>query len=173
MAQGRRVIALWPAGRVACFTGHRPDKLGGYDPQHPVRARVRRAAGVAIDRAVAAGFAVFISGMALGFDQDAAEAVLARGLCLVAAVPFPGQERRWPAAAQAHYRALLARAHEVVEVSPGPYRPALMQLRNQWMADHAELVIAVWNGEENGGTANMIRYCRKISLPIWRINPKP
>ena len=163
--------AGWPAGRVACFTGHRPAKLGGYDPRRPTRQRVRRALGVAIDQAAERGFRVFISGMALGVDTDAAELVLERGLTLIAAVPFPGQEGRWPPDARAEYRRLLARAHEVVTVSPGPYSARLMQVRNVWMADRAELVIAVWNGEEDGGTANMVRYCRGKGLPVWRINP--
>ena len=42
--------AGWPAGRVACFTGHRPAKLGGYDPRRPTRQRVRRALAMGIDR---------------------------------------------------------------------------------------------------------------------------
>ena len=36
-----------------------------------------------------------------------------------------------------------------------------MQKRNMYMVDRADLVLAIWNGEEKGGTWNTIRYARK------------
>jgi hypothetical protein len=38
------------------------------------------------------------------------------------------------------------------------------------MADNAGLILAVWNGTP-GGTGEMVNYCKKQGLPIWRINP--
>jgi hypothetical protein len=38
------------------------------------------------------------------------------------------------------------------------------------MVDHAELLIAVWDGT-SGGTANCVKYARKDGVEIWRINP--
>lgn len=77
---------------TAAFTGHRR-----YDGEcdDALRAVVRELYG--------RGFRVFWSGMALGFDLAAAEAVLALrgelpGLWLCCAVPFPGQADRFPEA---------------------------------------------------------------------------
>ena len=42
-------------------------------------------------------------------------------------------------------------------VSNGPYTSAAMQVRNEWMADHCDVLLALWNGTP-GGTANCLRY---------------
>jgi hypothetical protein len=34
------------------------------------------------------------------------------------------------------------------------------------MVDHANLVLAVWNGQKKGGTWNTICYAQKIGKPI-------
>jgi uncharacterized phage-like protein YoqJ len=45
-----------------------------------------------------------------------------------------------------------------------------MQKRNEWMVDHADAVIAVWDGSPSG-TANCIGYARKKRRPILVIDP--
>ena len=91
---------------TAAFTGHRR-----YDGEcdDALRAVVRELYG--------RGFRVFWSGMALGFDLAAAEAVLALrgelpGLRLCCAVPFPGQADRFPEADRLRYMRILDRADE-------------------------------------------------------------
>ena len=88
---------------TAAFTGHRR-----YDGEcdDALRAVVRELYGW--------GFRVFWSGMALGFDLAAAEAVLALrgelpGLRLCCAVPFPGQADRFPEADRLRYMRILDR----------------------------------------------------------------
>ena len=41
-----------------------------------------------------------------------------------------------------------------------------MQLRNQYMVDNSDLVLAIWNGKESGGTWNTIKYARKQGKKI-------
>jgi uncharacterized phage-like protein YoqJ len=158
--------------KIACFTGHRPQKIGGYVKTNPMRVRVRKALEVAIDRAVAAGYTKFISGMALGVDQDAAEICIEKGLYLIAAVPCKGVELRWPESSQRDFRAILAGASEVDYGAEFYAGPKTMQDRNEWMAVRSSLVIAVWDGSK-GGTYNMLEYCKsRTPRPaIWRINP--
>ena len=50
------------------------------------------------------------------------------------------------------------------------YKPYLMQKRNEYMVDHADEVIAVWNGN-SGGTKNCVEYAIKQQKLIHRINP--
>lgn len=146
---------------IFAATGHRPDKLGGYGPE--VSARLTRFAEAYLDLFFRPSSV--ITGMALGWDTAWAQAAARLRIPFIAAVPFEGQECRWPLGSQQLYRALLEKAKEVVVVSPGGYDPAKMQIRNQWMVDHADLVVALWNGS-SGGTANCVRYAESQGKPI-------
>lgn len=109
-----------------------------------------------------------LSGMALGVDQWAVEAALSIGLPFIAAVPFEGQEKTWPAPVQASYDAMLAKAEKVIVVSPGPYANWKFQVRNEWLVDNCNLLMAVWTGEP-GGTANCVKYAERKKKPIERL----
>lgn len=83
---------------TVAFTGHRPSKLGGFHP-NLFSDRVRHILSLTIRRILTRRpNARFISGMALGVNQIAAEEVLAAGGYLIAAIPFRGQEKAWPEA---------------------------------------------------------------------------
>ena len=146
---------------IIAGTGHRPNKLGGYSDvafdalceiihdwldENP---RVEK----------------IISGMALGWDMALADTAVVRGIPLVAAVPFVGQERMWPDKSKRIYQELLSGASEVVVVSEGEYAPWKMQIRNKWMVDNCDTVLATWNGTD-GGTANCVRYAQAANKPI-------
>ncbi len=69
--------ALWEgngAWRVA-FTGHRPEKLGGYADDNPVRLRIKAALTTALEvlQLERGGELAAITGMALGVDPWAAK----------------------------------------------------------------------------------------------------
>jgi uncharacterized phage-like protein YoqJ len=144
------------------FTGHRPDKLGGYRRTNFVKASlvVRLKERLQQIRAEHSDL-VCISGMALGFDQWAAQACVDLGIPFEAAIPFVGQESRWPADAQADYNVLLAKAARAHVVCGGLYAPEKMQRRNEWMVLHCKHLIAAWNGS-SGGTANCVGYAKSI-----------
>lgn len=149
-------------------TGHRPDKIGGYDFYNPVRTWVREQ----LKRKLLDLRPQYaISGMALGVDQDFAYVCLEIGVPFLAAIPFVGQESRWPEASQQFYRDLMARAYHVVVVSPGGYAAWKMQTRNEYMVNLCRVLIAVWDGTP-GGTGNCVRYAERVGRPIERINPQ-
>lgn len=102
-----------------------------------------------------------ISGMALGWDTAWAVAAIRLGVPLIAAVPFDGQESRWPAESQRRFRSILEHAREVHVVSAGGYSPAAMHARNRWMVDRCDLLCALWNGS-SGGTAGCVAYARSV-----------
>ncbi len=152
---------------IVAFTGHRPQKLGGYGPstmQTMVRVAVRTLL-------VEKGATAAISGMALGVDQWAAEVCVELGIPFTAAVPFVGQESQWPEESQRHYQLLLQRAYNVVVVSPGPYHPWKLQRRNEWMVDNCDVLLAFWDGSP-GGTANCVRYAEEVRRTRWLVDPR-
>ena len=100
-------------------TGHRPDKLGGYDKANPIKVAVREEMGRCLQSAYDKyGPIGLITGGALGVDQMAAligEFMNERGLIecrYIVAVPMLGQENRWPEHSQDNYRRILRAAHE-------------------------------------------------------------
>lgn len=165
---------------TACVTGHRPQHFGpaAFRRSAPVRERIRNVLRAAVGEAIERGYTTFISGMALGVDQDFAQVVLewrslVRGVGLVAAVPCIGQEKPWYPADQHYYHSLLDKADEVVIVTDALYKPWVMQVRNEWMVDRSNLIIAVWDGSHSG-TGRCVQYAL-TSLPqreIYRIEPR-
>jgi uncharacterized phage-like protein YoqJ len=137
---------------VIGVTGHRPSLLGGYRPE--AFARLTSFARHVLQREKPDAV---ISGMALGWDQAVATAAIELGIKLVAAVPFAGQEKKWPPDAQAAYRRLLSGASLVEVVSPGGYSARKMHGRNEWIVDRCTRLIALWSGAP-GGTAACVKY---------------
>lgn len=148
-------------------TGHRPDKIGGYDFLSTQRRWIRHQLR---DKLIENRPTACISGMALGTDQDFAWTAMFLGIPVLAVIPFVGQESRWNASAQAFYRSLLERCYHIQVVCPGEYAAWKMQKRNEWMVDHCELLLAVWDGS-SGGTENCLEYAHKIGRRVIRINP--
>lgn len=138
---------------VIAATGHRPSKLGcGYG--NNMHDKLTQLAYEYLMRMQPEGV---ISGMALGWDQGFAEAALLLSIPVHAAVPFKGQESRWPTKSRAQWQRLINRCASVTIVCPGGYRPEKMQVRNEWMVDRAHRMCALWDGSA-GGTGNCIRY---------------
>lgn len=169
-----QVVGVDLLGASIAVTGHRPPGINGrqgdYRESTPAYQWTRRVLEALANFAVEGGALECITGMALGADTLWAEAVLDEDWRLVAAVPFRGQEKRWPAHAQERYHRILRRA-EVHVLSEGPYHPGLMDARNEWMVQRADVVVAVWNGEERGGTWNCIQTARLADKPVIVLDP--
>ena len=157
-------------GKSCCFTGHRPQKLPwGYNELDP-RCLAFKAKLAAVIKAVyESGIKHFICGMALGCDMYCAEAVIELrksfdDITLEAAVPFTGQAEHWGAAQRQRYEALLARC-DTVTVLQEHYSPGCMMKRNRYMVDHADLIIACYDGKA-GGTLNTLRYAIERDIQI-------
>lgn len=103
-------------------TGHRPDKLGGYN-ERTQRDLISLAR---IELARLEPHHV-ITGMALGWDQAIAQAAIDLDIPFTAAVPFQGQEDRWPHDSQREYRRLIAEAYRLAYVCRLGYAPWKMQ----------------------------------------------
>jgi uncharacterized phage-like protein YoqJ len=101
-----------------------------------------------------------LTGMAIGFDQLVALACIEENIPWTAVIPCMGQTRMWPPEAKRRYRNLMKRADEIHIVTPGAFGIWKLHERNRWLVDHADLIVAYWNGLETGGTYRAIEYAQ-------------
>ncbi len=154
-------------------TGHRPNKLWGYDLNNEHYQRMKDLfKRELINRSATDVY----TGMALGVDTVFALAVLElkaqdHVINLHCAIPCQNHSGKWFAESKKQYNAILAKADEVVIVTDQPYSPYLMQVRNQYMVDRSDEILAVWNGTA-GGTANCVHYAQRIGKPATIIDPQ-
>jgi uncharacterized phage-like protein YoqJ len=146
---------------ILAVTGHRPDKLGGYDEDTH-----ERLSEFAAERLVELNPSMVITGMALGWDTAVATACVDLRLPFLAAVPFIGQESKWSGAAKVRYYDLCNRATDVEIVCEGPYMPWKMMRRNKWMVDRCDLLLALHNGDTFGGTFECVMYARRREIQV-------
>ena len=145
---------------VIAGTGHRPNKLGGYgDDVYRQLVTLARSALIEYKPTLV------ISGGALGWDTALASAAHMEKIPFNIAVPFHGQDKMWPPASKARYAKMISLANEVIVVSEGDFSARKMQIRNEWMVNHCDTLLALWDGS-NGGTANCIKYAQSIGHPI-------
>lgn len=152
------------------FTGHRPNKLGGYNNNTNQCVHVLKGIQREIPKLQKIEPVTIISGMALGVDTWAAEYAIFNNIPFLAYVPFVGQELAWPIASQKAYRRILSKADTIKIVCSGSYAPWKMQERNKAMVNDCDVLIAVWDGT-TGGTGNCVQYALSIKKRIIRIHP--
>jgi uncharacterized phage-like protein YoqJ len=145
-------------------TGHRPEGFGGYKRCSQLTRYLS---------SILPGYSPtkIISGMALGFDQSFAHAAVENGIPFIAAVPFLGQADIWPKEAQEEYEHLLSLAEDVVIVCEGGFAPHKYIKRDHWMSDHANAMLALWDGRKKGGTYQCLSYSKQIKLPVYNVWP--
>ena len=161
---------------TCAFTGHRPSNFHfGYDEEHQDALKLKVTMAMQIAALIDNGVTTFLTGMALGVDMWGAEIVLALkpqkpSLRLIAALPCETQAERWSAEQRERYFNILAACDETVYISRH-YTSNCMFLRNRWLVDHANFVLAVYNGQEKGGTAYTLRYAYSQQRAVIVIDP--
>lgn len=160
---------------IICGTGHRPPKLGGYT-KDVFNRLVKLAEEYIIEQKEpleldqSDGHFGIISGMALGWDMALAQACINLHVKWTAAIPFRGQQSKWPQDSQDAYLKVLSNASLITHVSKPPYAPWKMHKRNEWMVDHSDKIVALYNGDPLGGTAACLHYAEskgKIVDNLW------
>ena len=144
------------------FTGHRPVSLPGKYSEHTERALMSTADSILARYKPEK----VVSGMALGWDTAVAQSAINRGISLIAAVPFESQSSKWPRTSQDRYQKLLDRANQIEIISSGNYSLQAMQLRNQWIVDRCDLLMALWH-QDKSGTKNCVDYALAINKPTF------
>lgn len=193
---------------IFSVTGHRPNKLYGYDLNEPRYITMKENFKKLL---IENNCTKAVTGMALGVDTIFALAVLelkAEGykIELHCALPCNRQCSKWSKKDVDLYYDILSKAdviygmienkekyielilekedNEYVLLEKAKasipitkemkylqvYKSYLMQVRNEYMVNLAEKVIAVWDGT-SGGTANCVSYAEKKKKEIIRITP--
>ncbi len=143
---------------TCCVTGHRdiPE-----NKTEAVRDFLRRE----ILFAIGDGYTHFISGFAAGTDLIFAELVAEMKetypITLEAAVPY--RSRMYTS--NKTFRRLINLC-DVIKVHSEEYSKTCYMVRNRYMVDSSNRVIAVYDGREAGGTAATVNYARKFGKEI-------
>lgn len=119
-----------------------------------------------------------ITGMALGVDQvfwlaasELRQEHPEYNIKIEAAIPFKGQESKWPRLSQQDYKRMVDHSDIRTIVSDGGYSSAKMETRNRYMVDKSNLIIAICN-KNTGGTANCIKYAKSKWKTVFVVNPE-
>ena len=152
-----------------CFTGHRPGKMELGEKE------IKTLLEKAIDDAITDGYVTFITGMAMGTDIWAAEVVLERKktnkeLHLICALPHPNFESRRSMTEKMRFNKIIKKADLVKEINKH-YFTGCYQVRNEWMVDRTNLVIAVFNGQKSG-TKNTVDYAKRKGIHVNNVFDK-
>ncbi len=148
---------------IVSATGHRPPTLNiGYDNKSR-----RLLTNFAKERLVSVSPTQVVCGGAQGWDQAIGFAALELSIPYIVAIPFDGQESKWPEEAQKTYKLLLAKSFHVEIVSPGGYSNSKFFKRDIWMVDNSEILLALYNKDfENSGTGITVRYAQSKNINI-------
>lgn len=122
-----------------------------------------------IEKAVADGYSVFLSGFAKGADLLFAELVMKQKeqnphLFLVAAIPY----NRRLKSSDPLFRKCLSGCN-AIKVLQKEYGSECYRNRNRYMVNLSSRVIAVYDGREKGGTLFTMRYAHTMGREIREI----
>lgn len=149
--------------KTCTFTGHRPQHLpfGMNEDDERCTDLKETLKEQIINLIEAEDVTHFITGMALGVDLYAAEIVLDLKACypnitLESAIPCETQAVKWSMAQRERYYDIAAQCDKETMLQ-SHYSPDCMDKRNRYMVDHADFIIAVWDGRPSG-TGKTVTY---------------
>ncbi len=114
-----------------------------------------------------------LTSLAEGADQVFADAVLRCGGSLRAIIPLPDYEHYFRGAAAAAFHRLKA-ASKLENLKPAGSDQASFYNAGKYIADAADILMAVWDGKSSkgfGGTADVVRYALRGGKSVIHINP--
>ena len=163
-------------GKTCAFSGHRPQSLPfGYCESDIHCLLLKQELEKTIIKLISNNDVThFITGMALGEDMYAAEIVLNLksqypSITLECAIPCETQAAKWSEAYRNRYFRIAANCDKETMLQKH-YSKDCMQKRNRYMVDHADVILAVWNGSPSG-TGMTVSYARATGKPVWILDP--
>ena len=141
--------------KTCCITGHRDL------PAEKIEC-VKEALRQKVQYAIENGYIRFLSGFADGTDLLFASIISDKkneypDIRLEAAIPYRGRLKT----KNSEFQNLLKHCDQITVVSE-EYIPSCYMLRNRYMVDESQLVIAVCDGRNRGGTWATIKYADSL-----------
>lgn len=159
------------------FTGHRPELLPfGENELSAESIRVKTMILNEIMSSAAKGCDTFLAGGARGGDIIFAEQVLLvkateyPNIRLITVVPHEGQANSWSEAWRDRYFRIHELSTEVITLA-SRYSRDCYHVRNRYLVDNADKLLALYNGGATGGTAYTVKYARQKNREIIVIDP--
>ena len=158
---------------ICSVTGHRPAGFPFPREDNGLYREYRECLSSEVRKLILLGYTSFLTGMAEGADIDFALTVLAHkteysDIVLEAVLPYQFLPTKKRTVYHETRDFILERCDCRYVLSDHYYR-GCMDHRNRFMVDKSDLVLAVWNGNEQGGTWNTIRYARRQKKEIHYI----
>jgi uncharacterized phage-like protein YoqJ len=91
------------------------------------------------------------------------------GICLEMVSPFDAQAEKWETEYKKRHDFLFANA-DIVTMTGHEYTKSAMFVRNRYLVNNADLVLAAYDGQP-GGTAMTINYAKKMGVRVCIIRP--
>ena len=153
--------------KICCFTGYRPSKFPfSLNSTSKEYNEMENNLLNTINDLISEGYTTFYSGMAMGFDIIAAEAVLLskqnhpeKEIKLVCALPFIDQIEIFEESWKSRHTDIIRQADEII-VLMDKYAKGCYMERNKLMVDRSDAVVTWYDGH-TGGTHNTLLYAAK------------
>ena len=159
------------------FTGHRPESLPfGDDESSAASVRMKDMIYNEIKNCAANSYDTFLNGGARGGDIIFAEQVLLvkaieyPNIRLITVVPHEGQANSWSEAWRERYFRIHEFSTEVITLA-SRYSRDCYHVRNRYLVDNADKLLALYNGGATGGTAYTVKYAHEKNREIIVIDP--
>src|SRR5579885_1233260 len=116
------------------------------------------------------------SALAMGADQLFVKTALELGIPVEVVIPCIRYEEIFSTEeARSEYQRLLEVAQHIHRLPSHECSDEAYLAAGQWIVDHSDLLIVVWNGYPaagKGGTADVVHYARSIGLPFVHVNTR-
>lgn len=145
--------------KICAFTGHR--NLFGYGFDRCLLDRVN-------EHLIKNGVDTFLCGMAVGFDIECAQSVLALkekyDVKLVACLPCANQSDTFSQKNKFIYNSIIEKCDEVITLAP-VYRRGCMHGRDRYMVENSDVLVCFLR-KNFGGTFYTVGYAKKLGKKI-------
>lgn len=152
------------------ITGHRPNKLFGYNLYNPQWINLgKKIRNKLLEYLNQYSSIECITGMALGVDQLFGLVALKLkeqkyNIEIFCAIPCLNHCAKWKD--NRYWLKIFNNADKINYITNSEYTPWCMQKRNEFMVDRADELWAVWDGT-SGGTYNCIKYAQTKNKKIF------
>ncbi len=161
---------------LVAVLGHQPPEIGGYD-DNPLADRLQnRLVQILRAKAELDPDLTVLSGLRLGAEQLGAEAAFVAEIPVIAVLPYPSPDKKWPKASRERFATQSERSAEIVvlqksEPDTAAKAGAALRQRDAWLAKHAAEAIIVWDGKDPRLAKTVRAFEQALGDNVWVVDP--